>query len=109
MTLEELKAILDLSGFPVAYSHFTESDNEPLPEPPFITYLVSYSSNFNADNKTYKQLQNIQIELYTDRKDLESETILETILNDNDIPFATTEIYIESEMLYQKIYETRFL
>jgi hypothetical protein len=54
-------------------------------------------------------LQNIQIELYTDRKDLESETILETILNDNDIPFATTEIYIESEMLYQKIYETRFL
>lgn len=109
MTLEELKIILDQTGMPVAYSHFIESDNEPLPAPPFITYLIVYSSNFSADNKTYKDIQNVQIELYTDRKDLEKEAVLEMILNENEIPFATTEIYIESEMLYQKIYEVRLL
>jgi hypothetical protein len=107
MTLSELNLILQATGFPVAYSHFVESDNEPLPAPPFITYLVVYSSNFSADNVTYKQFQNIQIELYTDRKDLEAEAIVEAVLNENEIPFDTTESYIESEQLFQKIYEVR--
>ena len=107
MTLSELNLILQATGFPVAYSHFVESENEPLPAPPFITYLVVYSSNFSADNVTYKQFQNIQIELYTDRKDLEAEAILEAVLNENEIPFDTTESYIESEQLFQKIYEVR--
>ena len=107
MTLSELNLILQTTGFPVAYSHFVESDNEPLPAPPFITYLVLYSSNFSADNVVYKQFQNLQIELYTDRKDLEAEAIVEAVLNDNEIPFATTESYIESEQLFQKIYEVR--
>jgi hypothetical protein len=56
---------------------------------------------------TYKQFQNIQIELYTDRKDLEAEAIVEAVLNENEIPFGTTESYIESEQLFQKIYEVR--
>jgi len=107
MTLSELNLILQTTGFPVAYSHFVESDNEPLPAPPFITYLVLYSSNFSADNVIYKQFQNLQIELYTDRKDLEAEAIVEAVLNENEIPFATTESYIESEQLFQKIYEVR--
>src|SRR5689334_20593810 len=107
MTLSELNLILQATGFPVAYSHFIESDNEPLPTPPFITYLLLYSSNFSADNVTYIQFQNLQIELYTDRKDLEAEAILEAVLNENEIPFDTTESYIESEQLFQKIYEVR--
>lgn len=109
MTLEELKIILETTGLPVAYSHFTESENEPLPAPPFITYLVVFSASLMADNQVYKEIQNVQIELYTDRKDLETEAILQAILNENEIPYATTEVYIESEMLYQKIYEVRLL
>jgi len=30
-------------------------------------------------------------------------------LNANEIPFGTTETFIESESLYQKIYEVRLL
>lgn len=107
MTLEELKIILEATGLPVAFSHFTESENEPLPKPPFITYLVSFSSHLMADNQVYKQIQNVQIELYTDRKNLDVEAFLEEVLNVNEIPYATTEAYIESESLYQKIYEVR--
>ena len=51
MNLQELHLILEATGFPVAYSHFVESENEPLPSPPFIAYLVTYSSNLYADNK----------------------------------------------------------
>jgi hypothetical protein len=107
MNLEELKAILDSTGFPVAYHSFIESENSPLPQPPFIVYLCTYSTNLSADNITYFPIQNVQIELYTDKKDLLAESIVEMVLNANEIPFATTESFIESENMFQKIYEVR--
>ena len=88
MNLQELKKILEATGFPVAYSHFVESENEPLPNPPFIAYLVTYSSNFTADNKVYKSIENVQIELYTKRKDLDAEAIVEKVLNENELPYC---------------------
>ena len=109
MTLDQINLILKTTGFPVAYSHFVESENMPLPEPPFIVYLVAYSSNFMADNKVYKSIQTVQIELYTDKKDLEAESILEAALNQNELPYQTTETFIDSEQLFQKIYEVRLI
>jgi len=107
MKMNELKTILEATGFPVAYSHFIETENEPLPSPPFIVYLATYSSNFMADNKVHIPIENVQIELYTSKKDLEAEAIVEAVLNENELPFATTEAFIESEELFQKIYEMR--
>ena len=109
MTLEELNGILQATGFPVAYSHFVDSENEPLPAPPYICYLITYSAHFMADNRVYKPIENVQIELYTDKKDLDAESTLESILNENEMPFQTTETFIESEMLFQKIYELRLI
>lgn len=109
MTLEELAVILQATGFPVAYSHFIESENNPLPEPPFICYLVTYSNHFYADDQVYKSNDNVQIELYTDKKDLVAEGIVESVLNDNELPFVTTETYVDSEQMFQKIYEVRLL
>ena len=107
MNLIELKNILDATGFPVAYLRFYETEGEPLPEPPFIVYLVAYSSNFMADNLVYKEINNIQIELYTDKKDQDAENKVAQVLNDNELPYSTTESFIESENMYQKIYEVR--
>lgn len=101
MTLIKLKTILDATGYPVAYSHFKESP----PSIPFITYLEFDSNNFHADNRTFKKVKNINVELYTDKKDLQAEATLETLLDSNDIPYETNETYIESEQLFQKIYE----
>ena len=107
MNLIELKNILEATGFPVAYFKFVETENEPLPKPPFIVYLSAYSSNFMADNQVHKEIDNVQIELYTDKKDIVAETKIATVLNENEIPFQSTEAFIESESLYQKIYEVR--
>jgi hypothetical protein len=109
MNLIELKEILEATGIPVAYSHFTAGDNEPVPDPPFICYLVTYSANFHADNKVYQSVQTVQIELYTDKKDLDAEAKVEAALNDAEIPFQSTEIYIDSEQLFEKIYEVRVI
>lgn len=100
MRLAELKTILDATGYPVAYSHFSESTSLP-----FITYIVAFSSNFMADNKVYQKISNAQVELYTDYKDLTAEQTLEDLFYENDIAWDVTETYIDSERMYQRIYE----
>jgi hypothetical protein len=109
MNLNDLNLILKQTGFPIAYSHFVESENAPLPEPPFIVYLVVSSANFFADNKVHKAAKNVQIELYTDTKDLEAESKVEEVLNSNRLPYEMSENYIESEQLFQIIYEVRLI
>ncbi|WP_342541046.1 hypothetical protein MHI39_08215 [Heyndrickxia sp. FSL K6-6286] len=109
MNLIELKDLLDTVGYPVAYYQFIATNNKPVPDPPYITYLVAYSSNFMADGKVYKKIDNVQVELYTVKKDLTAEAKLEAVLDNNEIPYQTTETFIESEGLFQKIYEVRLI
>ena len=109
MTLAELNTILKATGYPVAYSHFTATTNTPLPIPPYITYLSAYSSNFKADDKVYAKIDNLQIELYTAKKDLTAEKKLEDLLDTNEIAYESTETWIDSEKLFQKIYEVRLI
>lgn len=109
INLRELKPILDTTGFPVAYSHFVDSSNNPLPEPPFVVFLCTSSANFIADNIVQQKFENVQIELYTNTKDLDAESKLESALNNAELPWSSSEMYIESEQLFQKIYEVRVM
>ena len=95
-----LFALLKTTGLPVAYHHFTSP-----PSPPYIVYLFSYNSNFGADNKVYDAAKNFQVELYTKTKDLASEKLIEDALNGADVYWEKTEMYIDSEGLYQVLYE----
>ena len=92
--------LLKSTGLPVAYHHFTSP-----PTPPYIVYLFSYSFNFGADNKVHSQADNYQVELYTTIKDPASEKLIEDLFDANDIYWEKTETYIESEDLYQVLYE----
>ncbi|WP_078434232.1 hypothetical protein [Metabacillus halosaccharovorans] len=105
MTLTELAQLLKATGFSVAYSHFKVTENNPAPDPPFITYLEFDSDNFHADNKTYKQVKNVNVELYTVKKDLAAEKKIEDIFDANDIPYESDETYIKDQDLFQKIYQ----
>jgi len=92
--------LLKSTGLPVAYHHFTSP-----PSPPYIVYLFAYSSNFGADNKVHSQADNYQVELYTKTKDPAAEALIEGLFDANDIYWEKSETYIESEGLYQVLYE----
>lgn len=92
--------LLKTTGLPVAYHHFTSS-----PTPPYIVYLFSYSSNFGADNKVYDAEKNFQVELYSKTKDPAKERLVEDALDNADVYWEKTETYIESEGLFQILYE----
>jgi len=92
--------LLKSTGLPVAYHHFASP-----PSPPYIVYLFSHSSNFGADNRVYSKQFNYQVELYTTEKDPVSEKLIEDLFDEHDIYWEKSETYIESEGLYQVLYE----
>ena len=99
--MDELLAIVQEIGYPNAYDHFAEGES---PELPYILYLVPESNNFAADNYAYFKVNEIHIELYTDRKDLAAEQKVEAVLDRHGIFYNRSETWIESEQLYEVLY-----
>jgi hypothetical protein len=99
--MDELLRILKEMGIPFAYDHFAEGES---PKPPFICYLLPESDNFSADGKVYKKINEVHIELYTDVKDPALENSVETVMDSHDIFYNKTEVWIESEKLYEVLY-----
>ena len=93
--------ILETLGIPYAYDHFAEGEG---PDPPFICYRCPNSDNFAADGVVYFPITEIDIELYTDKKDPETEKKLEDLLTGSGIFFEKTETFIDSEKLYEVLY-----
>ena len=99
--MDDLLRVLEETGIPFAYDHFAEGES---PDPPFICYLLPQSNNFSADGKVYLKVSSVNIELYTDSKDLSVEQKLEAVLDTQCIFYDKTEVWIESEKLYEVLY-----
>lgn len=101
MTHEELMAVLAEAGLPIAYDHFAEGES---PDPPFICFLYPGSDNFAADGKVWYKVRQVNVELYTDLKDPELENRVEAVLDEHGIFYEKSEVWIESERLYEALY-----
>jgi hypothetical protein len=101
MTIEQIAAMLQETGIPFAYDHFAEGES---PEPPFICYLLPGSDNFAADGKVYFKINEVRIELYTDKKDVSVEKRVEDALDDRGIFYNKSEVWISEERLYEVLY-----
>ena len=93
--------ILNQIGLPWAYHHFAEGES---PDPPFMLYLYPESDNFGADNIVYAKGTRVYLELYTDLKDPAIEELIESTLEANGIFWERSEVWIESESLYEVLY-----
>lgn len=109
MTQAELFTALKSLGMPVAYGEFENTEKNPAPAPPFITYQFAYGSDFKADNQNYLEISNFQIELYTLKKDLGKEKLVQDKLKELRLPYSKVETYIDTEKLRQVVYEIQLI
>ena len=103
MTYDDITNMLKEAGLPLAYDHFAEGES---PEPPFLIFLFPGSDNMFADNGVYFKISQLNMELYTNKKDPELEEKLEDILTANEIPWEKSEVWIDSEKMYEVLYQT---
>ena len=99
--MDKLVAIIREIELPFAYHHFAEGDS---PTPPFLIYLLPQSHHFGADGKVYYKIEEVRLEMYTDYKSVELEQKVETVLDKHGIFYAKSEVWIESEKLYEVLY-----
>lgn len=103
MEESNLFLILKSIGIPVAYDHFINTNLENI-TPPFILYRNDDASYFKADDQVFYLNKEYIVELVTDKKDINLEQALESVLASNYLPFDKTEVFIETEDIYQVTY-----
>ena len=106
MTYEEIAQMIESIGLPYAYYQFPDDTQQA---PPFICFFYGNSNDFGADDTNYVRVERLYIELYTDAKDFTLERRIESILNDHDLFFTRSEVYIDEEHLHETIYETELI
>lgn len=106
MTDLEVKNMLEETGFPVSYHHFEEGE---VPALPYLIYLYPGTNDFSADGVVYQGINQLDIELYTDKKDVKTEKRVEAVLKKHGFFYKKTEGYIETEKMYEVLYEMEVL
>lgn len=99
MTHREFIGLLEQLNLPIAYGEFKE-----MQKPPFLVVLNTGNQHIPADDKVYFKIKNYRVELYTSRKDVATEELLEQLFDDNEIFYEVDEVYIDSEKLHERIY-----
>ena len=102
MTYDEIMNLAGETGLPYAYDHFAEGES---PDPPFLVFLFPRSDNFSADGQVYFKIDVLHFELYTDAKAPDVEAQVETVLDGHGIFYNKSEVWIETERLYEVLYE----
>lgn len=102
--MDKLFTLLNsISGFKdkVAYRMFPVG---AAPALPFIVYYSQGTDNAFGDNQTYHVVEDINICLYSANKDTTSESLIETALNNANIPWNKSEVYIDTEECFEITY-----
>lgn len=106
MTTQDVASMVASVGIPTAYYQFPDNTGQ---EPPFICFYFPGDNDFKADNINYAKINRLIIELYTDSKDFALEAAVEQVLKDNELAFIRSETYIDSERMYEVIFETQVI
>lgn len=106
MKTTEVSQMIASVGLPYAYYQFPENTGQ---QPPFICFYYPQSNDFVADNKNYKKINALTIELYTDNKDFVLEARVEEMLKANGLVFSWMETYIDSERMHLTTYYTEVI
>lgn len=100
MTYGEINDMLNSFGLPVAYYEFKDGTQQA---PPFIVFFYAYD-DLHADNINYCHKVQLNIELYTDTKDIAMETEIEQRLTELGFSYGKESEYIDSERMWQTLY-----
>ena len=106
MTTAEIYQMIRRAGIPAVYHHFEENTGQ---EPPFICFYYPYDNDFKADNINYVPVNELRIELYTERKDFHLEKVMETIMQEAGLVYTKEETYLSTEKMYMETFTTEVI
>lgn len=106
MTHIEVKELIESIGLPCNYYQWKIGQE---PELPYLLFYFPENNDFKADDKNYQHISKLNIELYTNDKDFETEAIVDAALEAADMIYKKSEAYIEEERMYEVLYQTEVI
>lgn len=104
MTLKQLNdALKTIDGFSNKITYRAWPVGKA-PKLPFICYLATSTDNFDADNTVYHVLQGVDVELYTEKKSVATEELIESKFAELNIVWNKYEEWLDSENCYEIVY-----
>lgn len=101
MRIEEFKAFLERSGFPVAYESIdTLAGAAKLP---YVVWRIEGEQHFGADYKKFFVRYNVSVELYTAKKDIAAEKKLDKLFDEYD--FTKNSTYFHGDKINMTEYK----
>lgn len=88
------------TGMKVVYAHYNEVEGKPV-KPPYLSYIGSGQSNFEADDTYFYSRNQKQLEYYFTKKSIQTETKIENVLLENGLLYTKSDdVYIEDQGVF---------
>lgn len=104
MTVADVQKLLSVPGVTVHYDHAPVGTKVP-----FITYTCHADSNFFADDKVYQKISSLRAVLYSTKKNEKLEALIETALDEAEIPWSMTDQFESDSKVFMTIYEAEVM
>lgn len=102
MTRQEIATMIAGIGLPYAYYQFPEGTGQKLP---YIVFYYSNTADMYADQTNYQNIEQLNIELYTEEKDFSKDAAIESTLVANGLTYYKESNYISDERMWQTSFE----
>lgn len=111
VTVEKLIERAKSVGLPIANMAFEETEETPVPELPYLVYLVPHQKNRGADAVNNIKETDFSLELYTDKFTTDREDLEDTVENKVFFDLETNKYVatIDSENMVQSAWEVNGL
>ena len=110
MLFTEIKTMLGQTGLNATYYSWPENDPaHPVPPLPYLVWYLPNSENFPADDKVYKRIETLNIELYTKTKDFATEKAVEDVLDAWNMVWDRDEQYLSDEHMYEVLFSMQIV
>ena len=102
MTFKEIATMIGETGLEYTYYSFPEHE---APELPYIVFYYPFNNDFGADNRNYVPIVNLNVELYTENKDFNTEATVEGVFDTYGLYYTKTETYLNGEEMFEVLYQ----
>ena len=104
MTIADVKKVLSVPGVTVHSCHAPVGTKVP-----YVTYTCHADNNFFADDKVYQKISSLRAVLHSTKKDEKLEALIESALDEAEIPWSMTDEFENEQKVFMTIYEAEVI
>lgn len=97
MTYKALADMVASVGLPCSYYQFPDDTPQA---PPFICWIYPGRADFYGDDSNYQKIEKVQLELYTDVKNIAQEAAVEAVLSSYGFTWVRDEGFLDDEKMH---------